>query len=48
MEKDSLFTGLVLGAIIPVVGYVALEQLFNLLGVAGIIPRWLAAPFPEA
>ncbi len=39
MEKDSLFTGLVLGAIIPVVGYVALEQLFNLLGVAGIIPE---------
>ena len=39
MERDSLFTGLVLGAIVPVVGFVLMEQLFNLLGVAGIIPQ---------
>lgn len=31
MERDSLLTGLVLGAILPVLGYVFFEQLFLLL-----------------
>ncbi len=39
MEKDSVLTGLVIGAIVPVIGYLAIDQLFNLLGMAGIIPQ---------
>lgn len=31
MDKDSLLTGFVLGAIIPVIGYMAVEGIFDLL-----------------
>jgi len=30
MDKDSVFTGLVMGALIPVIGYIAIEFLFDL------------------
>lgn len=31
LEKDAVFTGLIVGAIVPVVGYLAVEQIFSLL-----------------
>ncbi len=31
MERDSIFTGIILGIIAPVVGYLLIEQLFNVL-----------------
>jgi hypothetical protein len=37
MEKNSIMTGLVLGAIIPVVGFYLMEQIVNLLATKGIL-----------
>ena len=37
MDKDSIFTGLVIGAIIPVLGYIVVEFLFNLLSQFGLM-----------
>lgn len=37
IEKNSLFTGLVLGAIVPVVGYIAVEFIFGLLTQVGLM-----------
>jgi len=31
MEKDSILMGIVLGAIVPVLGYLAIEAIFNLM-----------------
>lgn len=31
IDKDSVFTGLILGAIFPVLGYIAIEFIFGLL-----------------
>ena len=31
MEKDSIFTGIIIGMIVPVLGYYAVEGIFNLL-----------------
>jgi hypothetical protein len=31
MEKDSIFTGIILGILAPVIGYLVIEQLFNVL-----------------
>jgi hypothetical protein len=37
MEKDSILTGLVLGAILPVIGYYLVENLFDFLSIKGIM-----------
>jgi len=37
LEKDSVFTGIILGAIVPVVGYMAVEFIFSLLSQAGLM-----------
>lgn len=37
MEKDSLLTGFVLGALIPVLGYVVFENLFDFLSAKGVL-----------
>lgn len=37
MEKDSIFTGIILGMIAPVIGYLVVEQLFNLLVQFGLM-----------
>lgn len=42
MEKDSILTGLVLGAIVPVIGFLAFDQLLHLLSAGGIIPPFAA------
>lgn len=31
MDKDSIFTGIIIGTLVPVLGYFAIEQIFNLL-----------------
>lgn len=37
IEKNSVFTGLVLGALVPVLGYVVIEFIFGLLAQAGLM-----------
>ena len=37
LEKNSLFTGLVVGAIVPVLGYMVVEFIFSLMMQAGIM-----------
>lgn len=37
IEKNSIFTGLVLGAIVPVLGYIVVEFLFGLLTQMGLM-----------
>ena len=37
IEKNSVFTGLVLGAIVPVLGYIVTEFIFSLMTQAGIM-----------
>lgn len=37
IEKNSVFTGLVVGAIVPVLGYIAVEVVFGLLQQIGIM-----------
>jgi len=37
MDKDSIFTGLVIGAIVPVLGYIAVEFIFGLLTQMGLM-----------
>lgn len=37
IEKNSLITGLLLGAIMPVVGYIVVEFIFGLLTQAGLM-----------
>jgi hypothetical protein len=37
IEKNSLFTGLVVGAIVPVLGYIVVEFIFGLLTQAGMM-----------
>lgn len=37
IEKNSFFTGLVLGAIVPVLGYVVVEFIFGLLTQMGLM-----------
>jgi len=37
MQKDSILTGFVLGAIVPVLGYIVIEFLFNLLTQWGLM-----------
>jgi hypothetical protein len=38
MDKDSIFTGLVAGAIVPVLGFIVLDYIFTFLGMKGYIP----------
>jgi len=37
IEKNSLFTGLVVGALVPVLGYILVEFIFGLLTQAGLM-----------
>ena len=37
MDKNSIFTGLVLGAIVPVLGYIAVEFIFGILTQMGLM-----------
>jgi hypothetical protein len=37
MQKDSILTGFVLGAIVPVVGFMIIEGIFNLLSQTGLM-----------
>lgn len=37
MERNSVFTGLVIGAIVPVIGYVIVEAIFELLTAINIL-----------
>jgi hypothetical protein len=37
MEKNSILMGIVLGAIVPVIGFFCLEQLFDFLSLKGVI-----------
>ncbi|MFT4533582.1 MAG: hypothetical protein ACJA1A_000923 [Saprospiraceae bacterium] len=37
IEKNSLFTGLIVGAIVPVLGYILVEFIFGLLAQAGLM-----------
>jgi len=37
IEKNSLFTGLVIGAIVPVLGYIVIEFIFGLLTQVGLM-----------
>jgi hypothetical protein len=37
MEKDSLLTGFVIGAIVPVIGYFLFENLFEFLSAKGVL-----------
>lgn len=37
IDKNSVFTGLVLGAIVPVLGYIVVEFIFGLLTQMGIM-----------
>jgi len=37
IEKNSVFTGLVLGAIVPVLGYIAVEFIFGILTDMGLM-----------
>ncbi len=37
IEKNSIFTGILLGAVVPVFGYVVVEFIFDLLGQAGLM-----------
>lgn len=37
IDKDSVFTGLIVGAIVPVLGYIAVEFIFSLLTEAGLM-----------
>lgn len=37
IDKNSVFTGLVLGAIVPVLGYIVVEFLFGLLSQMGLM-----------
>ncbi len=45
MEKDSILTGLVLGAIIPVVGYFLLESVFQHLNSIGFLGEAVGESF---
>ena len=31
MDKDSIFTGIIIGTLVPVIGFFVIEQIFNLL-----------------
>ena len=37
LDKNSIFTGLVLGAIVPVLGYIVVEFIFGLLTQMGLM-----------
>jgi hypothetical protein len=37
IDKNSLFTGIVIGAIVPVLGYIVVETIFDLLGQLGLM-----------
>ena len=37
IDKNSLFTGLVIGAIVPVLGYIVVEFIFGLLSQIGLM-----------
>lgn len=37
MEKDSFLTGIVLGCIVPVLGFIAVEAIFDLLTNVGLM-----------
>jgi len=37
LDKDSLFTGIIIGVIIPVVGYLVVEFIFNTLTSFGLM-----------
>ncbi len=39
MEKDSIFTGIILGILVPVVGYVIIEQIFAVLMSMGLMEQ---------
>jgi hypothetical protein len=45
MEKDSLLTGLVLGAILPVIGYFLLESVFEWMNAAGYLGEAVGESF---
>lgn len=44
IEKNSLLTGIVIGAIVPVLGYIVVETIFDLLGHLGLMELSIGGP----